>query len=119
MVVLHAHLARKAARIIAAADRHLHALVERNRGTDRDLGKLRRRLADRQMELVAHVTDDVLVELVARHLERARNDGAAQRNDGDVRRAAADVDDHARRRRHDRQAGAERGRRRRFHQIYL
>ena len=50
-----------------------------------------------------------LVDLVARDAQRARRDDAAEADDRDVGRAAADVDDHARGRLVDRQAGADGG----------
>ena len=44
--------------------------------------------------LSPHVADNGVVKVVAGHFERVRNDRAAKGNDGDVRGAAADVDDH-------------------------
>jgi hypothetical protein len=62
------------------------------------------------------VGDDRLVHLVAAHAHGARIDDAAQRQHGDLGRAAADVDDHGARRLGHRQARADRGRHRLFDQ---
>ena len=44
--------------------------------------------------LAAHILDDGLVELVARDLDGGRFDNAGERDDRDIGRTAADVDDH-------------------------
>ena len=44
--------------------------------------------------LAAHILDDGLVELVARDLDGGRFDDAGERNDRDIGRTAADIDDH-------------------------
>ena len=66
---------------------------------------------------LAGVGDDLLVHLVAGGADRGADDDAAERDHGDLRRAAADVHDHAAVRLHDRQAGADRGRHRLFDQV--
>ena len=76
---------------------------------DGDLDVLRGPLAEEQVVLAAGERDDVLVHLVAADADRARHDDAAEGDDRDLGRAAADVDDEAARRLADRQAGADRG----------
>ena len=44
--------------------------------------------------LAAHILDDGLVELVARDLDGGRLHHAGERDDRDIGRAAADIDDH-------------------------
>ena len=68
---------------------------------------------------LAGVGDDLLVHLVAGGADRVALDDAAEGDDGDLGRAAADVDDHAAGRLHDRQAGADRCRHRLFDQVGL
>ena len=79
------------------------------RRADRDLDVLRGPLAEEQVVLAPGERDDVLVHLVAADPDRARDDDAAEADDRDLGRAAADVDDQAARRLADRQAGADRG----------
>ena len=74
---------------------------------------LGRPLADEQVVRLLDVLDDGFVHLVAGHAHRLAVDDAGQRDDGDVRRAAADVDDHVARRLGDRHARAD-GRRHGF-----
>src|SRR5690606_9537319 len=50
---------------------------------------------DEQIVFGAHVLDEVFVHFVACHANRAADDDAAEGEDGDFSRAAADVDDHA------------------------
>jgi hypothetical protein len=54
------------------------------------------------------VVDDRFVHLVAADADRLPHDHSTERDDGDLGRAAADVDHHARHRVGDRQAGADR-----------
>ena len=79
---------------------------------DLDLDLLRRRLADEQVVVLAHELHDRHVELVAAGADRRVADDAGQRDDGDLRRAAADVDHHVARRRLDRKPDADRRRHR-------
>ena len=68
--------------------------------------------------VAADVGDDRLVHLVAADAHRARIDDAAERQHGDFRRAAADIDDHrAGRLRVTGRSGADRRRHRLFDQI--
>ena len=63
--------------------------------------------------------DDRLVHLVAADAERLRDDDPAERDDGDLGRAAADVDDHVPGRLGDGQPGADRGGHRLLDQVRL
>ena len=76
-----------------------------------------RALADQQVMDLAGVGDDVLVHLVAGHADGGADDDAAERDDGDLGRPTADVDDHAAGGLHHRQAGADRGRHRLLDQV--
>lgn len=66
-------------------------------GDDRQLhlDALGRALADEEVVVAPHVLDDGLVHLVAGDGHALLDHGAAHGDDGDVRRAAADVHDHA------------------------
>ena len=44
--------------------------------------------------LLSHIADHRLVKVITRDLNRSRDDGAAEGDDGDIRGAAADVDNH-------------------------
>ena len=89
------------------------------RGADLELDLLGRLLADQQLVLALDVVDDRLVHLVAADAQRLRDDDAAERDDGDLGRAAADVDDHVPGRLGDRQPGADRGGHRLLDQVRL
>ena len=65
------------------------------------------------------VLDDRLVHLVAGDAHRLAVDDAGERDDGDVGRAAADVDDHVAGRLGDRHAGADRRRHRFLDQVHF
>ena len=71
------------------------------------LDALGRLLADGQVVLALHVRDDRLVHLVAADAHALRVDDAGERDDGDLGRAAADVDDHVAARLGDGQARAD------------
>jgi hypothetical protein len=58
------------------------------------LDALSRAFADQQIMVAADVADDRLVHLVAADPDGARIDDAAERQDGNFRRAAADIDHH-------------------------
>ena len=79
------------------------------RGRDRDLDVLRRALAEEQVVLAPGERDDVLVHLVATDADAPRDDDAAEADDRDLGRAAADVDDEAAGRLRDGQPGPDRG----------
>ena len=72
-----------------------------------------------ELVLALDVVDDRLVHLVAADAQRLRDDDAAERDDGDLGRAAADVDDHVPGRLGDRQPGADRGGHRLLDQVRL
>src|SRR5476651_1412111 len=102
---------RHAVHQVAALDLHraAFAVVGRARRSDGLLDALGRTLADQQVMVAADVGDDRLVHLVAANTHGAWIHDAAQRQDRDFRRAAADVDHHRARGLGDRQAGADRG----------
>ncbi len=76
-------------------------------------------LPDQQLVLALDVIDDRLVHLVAAHAQRLRDDDPAQGDDGDLGRAAADVDNHVSRRLRDRKSRADRGGHRLLDQVRL
>ena len=86
---------------------------------DLELDLLGRLLADEELVLLLDVVDDRLVHLVAADAERLRDDDAAERDDRDLGRAAADVDDHVPGRLGDGEPGADRGRHRLLDQVGL
>ncbi len=94
---------------VAALDLHRQLGLERVGGADGHLDLFRRALADQQVVGALHVVDDGEVDLVARHADGFRKDDAVERNDGDLGRAAADVDDHVGRGFVDGETDAERG----------
>ena len=63
-------------------------------GTDRTLDGFGRAFADTDVVLLADVALDVVGKDVAGRIDRLGADDAAQRDAGDLRRTAADVDDH-------------------------
>ena len=97
----------------------LHLLGQPVARADLELDLLGRLLADEELVLLLDVVDDRVVHLVAADAERLRDDDAAERDHGDLGRAAADVDDHVPGRLADRQAGADRGRHRLLDQVGL
>ena len=101
--------ARQAGQQVAAAQRDaLLVVLARVGGADGDLDVLGGSLAEQQVVLASGVGNDVLVELVAADAQAAADHDAAQADDGDFRRAAADVDDEAAGWLADGQAGADR-----------
>ena len=80
---------------IAALDLHGHFGVQGVSRADLDLDLLSSALTDEQVVLALDERDDGLVEHVACHPDAAGRHDAAQRDDGDLGRAAADVHDHA------------------------
>ena len=88
--------ARQAGQQVAAAERDALGVPLAGVGrADRDLDVLGRPLAEEQVVLAPGERDDVLVHLVAADADAAADDDAAEADDGDLRRAAADVDDEA------------------------
>ena len=102
---------------VAAPDLGLLLLRQRVGRADLELDLLGRLAADQQLVLLLDVADDRLVELVAADADRLAHDDAAQRDHGDLARAAADVDDHVAGGLGHRQAGADRGRHGLFDQL--
>src|SRR5690606_9039623 len=105
---------RQAVDEVAAAHLDLDVVVGVAHHGSADLGldRLGRAVADEQVLLLSDVTDYRLVELVARDAQALRDDDPAEADDGDVGRAAPDVDDHAAGRLGDLHAGADRRRQR-------
>ena len=97
---------RQAVDEIAATDVHRHLRIETVRRADADLDVFRGALADHEIVDAADVARDRLVELVARDADGLADDDAAERDDRDVGRAAADVHHHVAARAVDRQARA-------------
>ena len=79
---------------IAALDLHGHFGVQGVSRADLDLDLLGSALTDEQVVLALDERDDGLVEHVACHPDAAGCHDAAQRDDSDLGRAAADVHDH-------------------------
>ncbi|MNE27567.1 hypothetical protein D3C80_1209830 [compost metagenome] len=111
LALAHLHFARHALHQVAALDldRQAFAVGRDAGGADVLLDALGGRFPDQQVMVAAHVADDGVVHHVAADADRTRIDDARQRQDGDLGRAAADVDDHRAGRLVDRQAGADRG----------
>ncbi len=84
-------------------------LLEPERGADLELDLLRGLRPYEELVLLLDVVDDRLVHLVAADPHALGDDDAAERDDRDLGRAAADVDDHVPGRIGDRQPGADRG----------
>src|SRR3954451_20468705 len=113
------HGLRKPGHEVASPDLRLHLLRKREGRADLELDLLRGLLTDHQFVLALDVVDDRLVELVAADADRLRDDDAAERDDGHLAGAAADVDDHVPRRLAHRKAGADRGGHRLLDQVRL
>src|SRR3989338_6379466 len=89
------NLAREARHDVAATNDRFDAVPARCYGRDRYLELFRRFLANEHFELVADVRDDIGVEFVACYAHVARAHESAERDDADVRRTPADIDNHA------------------------
>src|SRR5215218_4916681 len=109
---MHAHRLRDAGDEVASLHFHLALLTHGRGAADLDLDLLGRRLADEQVVVLAHELHDRHVELVATRADRRVAHDARQRDDGDLRRATADVDHHVARRGLHRQSHADRRRHR-------
>ena len=110
---------RQAGEHVAAPDLGLHLFFHVPRRADLELDLLGGLLADEQLVVALDVVDDRLVHLVAADTQRLRDDDAAERDDGDLGRAAADVDDHVPGRLGDGKARADRSGHRLFDQVRL
>ena len=110
---------RQAGEHVAAPDLGLHLLLQVEGGADLELDLLGRLLPDQELVLGLDVADDRLVHLVAAHAEALRDDDPAEADHGDLRGAAADVDDHVSGRLGNRQACADRGGHRLLDQVRL
>src|SRR5712691_11279103 len=110
---------RQAGQHVTAAHLGLHLLAHVPGRADLELDLLGGLLADEQLVLALDVIDDRLVHLVAADAQRLRDDDPAQRDDGDLGGAAADVDDHVPGRLRDGQPGPDRGRHRLLDQVGL
>ena len=80
---------------VAALDLHGHLFFQLVGRTDVDLDLFGGALADQEVILALDEGDDGLVEHIAGHADAAGRHDAAQRDDGDLGGAAADVHDHA------------------------
>ena len=104
-------LFRHAVQQVAALDFHLAAFAVGGRagGTNFLLDALRRGLADQQVVHAADVIDDRVIHLVAADARGFGIDDATERDNGDFRGAAANIDDHRACRLGHGQARADRG----------
>ncbi|EGJ77410.1 putative cell shape-determining protein MreB [Streptomyces sp. Tu6071] len=93
---------------VAATDLGVLVVLQVVRRTDGDLDLLGGALAEEEAVLLLDVLDDRVVQLVARDADGLRGDDAAERDDGDLGGAAADVDDHVAGRLVHREPGADR-----------
>src|SRR5581483_10380023 len=118
-VGVHREVARHARGQVSPDDVDLLHFVARERRADLDLDALGGGFADEHVVLTADVRDDRLVELVAADAHRLGVDDAAERDDRDFGRTAADVEDHRAARLGDRDAGAHRGGDRLFDHVDL
>ena len=110
---------RQAGEHVAAAHLGLQLLAQVPGGADLELDLLGRLLADEELVVALDVIDDRLVHLVAADAQRLRDDDPAERDDRDLGRAAADVDDHVPGRLGDGEPGADRGGHRLLDQVRL
>src|SRR5204862_1205897 len=94
---------------VAAADLGVRLVRSREGRADRHLDLLGGPLAEHQAVLLLHVLDDRAVELVTTDANALAGDDAAERDDRDLSRAAADVDDHVAGRLVHRKPGTDRG----------
>src|SRR5258708_23743875 len=94
---------------VPAADLRAWLVVRRIGRAERHLDLLGGPLAERQRVLLLTEVDDRLIELVAAYPDRLSRHDAAQRDHGDLGRAAADVHDHIAGRLVDRQPSADGG----------
>src|SRR5689334_9481958 len=85
---------RNAVHEIAALHLDRDLLFERHRGAHFALDGFGRPLADEDVVVLLEELDDRVVHLVARDADRLLVDDAREGDDGDLGRAAADVDDH-------------------------
>src|SRR5579863_6889097 len=104
---------------VAPFDLHSERLVQRIRGTNLDLDLLPGALADQQIIFPLQIIHDGFVHLVAGHAHRTRIDDAAERNDGDVSSAAANIDNHVAAGLSDGKPGANRRHHRLLHQMHF
>ena len=93
---------------VAALDEHGKLLRARVYAADGDLDLLRRVQTDEHPVVLAHIGRNGLVKRVARDLDGGGCRNAVQTQNGDIRRAAADIDDHMALRPGDRQLRAKR-----------
>src|SRR6266508_6459192 len=80
---------------VTARDIGLGLGLELPRRATLNLGRFSSFGADQEMVPRAHLADDRLIQLIAADLDRFPDDDPAERENGDLGRAAADVHDHA------------------------
>ena len=115
----HLHLRRAAVDQVAALDPDDHPFaLGRHRTADRQLDALGGHFADHQIMFAADIGRNHLVHLVAADPHRIAVSDAAQRQDRDLRGAAADVDHHRAHRCSHLQPGADRGGQRFLDQLH-
>src|SRR5690606_1559228 len=85
---------RDAADQVSALDRHLEFRIQLDGASNLALDALGRPVPDEQVVVSLEVLNDGVVQLVAAHANRLVDHDARERDDGDLRRAAADIDDH-------------------------
>src|SRR5205814_1323050 len=104
---------------VAALDLHGQRLIQRITGADLDLDLLGGAFADQQVVLALEVIHDGLIHLIAGHAHGARINDAAERDDGDVGGAAADIHHHVAAGLGDGQSGANSGHHGLLHQMHF
>ena len=93
-LVLISTRARKTGDEIAAFDDDGELLFQRHGRADLDFDVFGRFVADAEVECFLYVVRDGGVDFIAGAFDRRRRNDAAERNHGDVGRAAADIDNH-------------------------
>ena len=91
---MHHDVLGQAVHKVAALDLHGQLRVQHIGRADLDLDLLGSALTDEQVVLALDEGDDGLIEHITGHAYAAGGHDAAQRDDGDLRRAAADIHDH-------------------------
>src|SRR2546428_3519335 len=104
---------------VATADLHRELGIHGQSRADLDLDVFGGALADHEVVPLAHEVRDRFVQLVARGAHAARHHDPAERDDGDLRGAPADVDDEVAGRSGDRDVRADRRRERLLDSMFV